>query len=125
MKYYIYVSDAKIDMLFPQVPHDIKKRVAVEWRIDVKVLGASRRSESESEDNRIARLNSVVSFLRSRSDLGTVDAPAEYIEGKLPMKWGPYELLLPDFGAPDPSAQRVRQVTDFVLFGGLTDRTLF
>src|SRR5260370_38180925 len=32
-KYYIYISDAKIDMLLPQVPHDLKKKVATEFKL--------------------------------------------------------------------------------------------
>lgn len=71
MKYYIYISDAKVDMLFPQVPHDIKKKVATEWKMDLKLLSAARKVETESEDNRIARLETVVDFKTM------VDGPVE------------------------------------------------
>ena len=87
MKYYIYISDAKVDMLFPQVPHAIKKKVATEFGIDLKVLVAKRTVESESEDNRISRLEAVVSFIREYGNLGSVDKPGEYFEDTLPMRF--------------------------------------
>ncbi|HLH02645.1 MAG TPA: hypothetical protein VKX25_07740 [Bryobacteraceae bacterium] len=55
MRYYIYISDAKIDMLWPQVPHAVKKKVANEFKIDLKAFSASRKVETEAEDSRIAR----------------------------------------------------------------------
>lgn len=90
MKYYVYISDAKVDMLFPQVPHEIKKKVALEFKMDLKLLSESRKTETESDDNRIARLETVVDFIREFGNVGTVDEPNEYIEGILPMRWGPY-----------------------------------
>ena len=38
MKYYIYISDAKVNMLLAQIPHNIKKKVATEFKIDLKVI---------------------------------------------------------------------------------------
>jgi hypothetical protein len=91
MKYYVYISDTKVDMLFPQVPHDIKKKVATEWKMDLKLLSASRRVETEGEDNRIARLETVVDFIREYGNIGTVDEPAEYISDVMDLQWRPME----------------------------------
>jgi len=87
MKYYVYISDAKVDMLFPRVPHDITERVALEFKMDLKLLAARPETEAESGDNRIARLETVVRFIRERGNIGTVDEPDEYFEGSLSMKW--------------------------------------
>ena len=87
MKYYIYISDAKVDLLFPQVPRDIRKRVALEFKMDLKLLSALRETETGGGDNRIARLEAVLRFIRERGNIGTVDRPDEYFEGSLPMKW--------------------------------------
>jgi hypothetical protein len=108
MKYYIYISDAKIDMLLPQVPHDIRQKVAVEFKTDIKIFSASRKTETESDDNRIARLESVLDFLRQYSDLGSVDRPGEYIADSISMRWGPYTGTGPN---------------TVVYFGGETERT--
>lgn len=122
-KYYIYISDAKIEMLLPQIPHELKKKVANEFKLSFKIFEIGHKSESESEDSRSARLQSVVEYLRSGDQVGSVDQPSEYIEGTLPMKWGPYVLLSPNFQAADPNADRARRPTDFVLFGGATEKT--
>jgi hypothetical protein len=90
MKYYLYISDAKVDMLFPQVPHEIKSKVAHEYKFDVKLFSASRKTETESEENRIARLEAVVSFIQEYGKLGTVDHPDDFIADSLAMRWGPY-----------------------------------
>ena len=38
VKYFLYISDAKVDMLFGQVPQKILKRIAAELTIDLKVV---------------------------------------------------------------------------------------
>ena len=87
MKYYIYISDVKVDMLFPQVPHYITKKVALQFQLDLKLLSAPPESEAGSEYKRIARLETVVRFIRERGNVGTVDDPGEYFEDSLLMKW--------------------------------------
>jgi hypothetical protein len=93
MKYYLYISDAKVDMLLPQVPHEIKKKVAIEFKTDIKIFSAGRKTETESEDSRVARLETVVAFIQQYGKTGTVDQPDDYIVDTLPMRWGPYESM--------------------------------
>jgi hypothetical protein len=81
MKFYLYISDAKIDMLLPQIPHETKKKIATELGFDLKIFKASRKSEEEIEDNRISRLEAVVAFLRDYGNLGSVDEPDDFFEG--------------------------------------------
>ncbi len=88
MKYYTYISDAKVDMLFPQVPHEIKKKVATEFGFDLKFLSAKRKAESESEENRITRLEVVAEYLRKSGKVGSVDEPDDYIADTLLMRTG-------------------------------------
>ena len=110
MKYYIYISDTKVDMLLSQIPHEAKKKIATELKFDLKVLSASRKSETDQEDNRFTRLEAVVTFIREYGNIGTVDEPDEYIDDVLPMRWGPYGNLI--------------EQTPLVYFGGLTERTI-
>lgn len=106
LKYYIYISDAKVDMLLPQVPHDIKKRIAGKFNLDLKLLGASG---AEAPGDRIGRLEAAVSFVREFGNVGTVDRPDEYVGDSLAMRWGPYGLL---------------DNSPLVYFGGETDSTI-
>ena len=96
-------------MLFPQVPHDVKQKVATEWKMDLKLLSASRKVETEGEDNRIARLEAVVDFIQQYGNVGSVDEPDEYIADTLSMRWGLFHL-------PPPKAP--------VFFAGETEKTV-
>jgi hypothetical protein len=85
VKYYLYISDAKVDMLLPQIPHETKKKIATEFGFDFKIFKAGRKSEEDPEDNRITRLEAVVAFLREYGNLGSIDEPDEFIEGSAVM----------------------------------------
>jgi hypothetical protein len=85
VKYYVYISDAKVDMLLPQISDAHKKKVATEFGFDVKIFSAKRKVEAEANEDRIARLETVLSFIREFGNLGTVEKPDEYIEDTLPM----------------------------------------
>jgi hypothetical protein len=85
MKYYLYISDAKVDMLLPQISDAGKKKISTKFGIDLKVLQASRTSEFTANDGRIARLEAVTSFIREFGNLGNADKSDEYIEDSLPM----------------------------------------
>lgn len=90
MKYYVYISDSKVDMLLPQIPHETKRKIATEFKLDIKIFGAARRSETETEENRIFRLETVAEHIYTNEDVGTLDQPATYFAGSMPMRWGPF-----------------------------------
>lgn len=75
-------------MLIPQIPYDYKKKIATEFKLDLKLLSASRKVESDTEDNKITRLKTAVEFIKTYGNIGTVDSPNEYVEGVLDMQWG-------------------------------------
>jgi hypothetical protein len=126
VKYYLYISDAKVDMLISQIPHEAKKKIATEWKVDLKLLSASRKAESEPDDTRIARLEAVVSFIREYGDVGSVDAPGEYVADTLDMNW----VQLRDStgrarrsGIPGLTARGDSPDGPIVYFGARTERT--
>src|ERR1700674_859806 len=88
MKYYVYISDSKLDMLYSQVPHAVKKKVSTDLKIDFKVFGGSRTSEKETEENRMTKLEAVVRFIEENEDVGTVDSDGSYFADSLEMRWG-------------------------------------
>ena len=77
MKYYLYVSDSKVDMFIPQMADDRKKKIAIDFKIDLKLLSASWKSEKEAVNERIQRLEAVSSFIRNWGNIGTTDNPDE------------------------------------------------
>jgi len=81
MKYYLYISDSKVDMLLPQVPLSEKKKVATEFKLDLKLLSGSRRTEIVNMEERIVRLQAVVDFLHTGDDVGPLDSGKPWLYG--------------------------------------------
>lgn len=86
-KYYVYVSDAKVDMLFSQIPRRLLERIAGELRIDLKLVAISLR-QNPAEENRYSRTRIVSEYLEAHQEVGEIDAPKSYFRGSLPMRWG-------------------------------------
>ncbi|MGH3940904.1 MAG: DUF7019 family protein [Pseudonocardiaceae bacterium] len=107
-RYYLYISDAKVDMLLSQIDPGRTRRRATEVSLRLSVVGAKRSVESTGPD-RVARLERVVRHLQEHGDLGTVDEPGQFFWGLLPMQWGPITT-----GGG----------TSLVYFGGRTERTI-
>lgn len=105
MKYYIYVSDTKVDMLFAQIPTRLRDKVATELKIDLKVLSATFK-EDPSEATRFSKLKVVVKYIEKYEQVGTVDAPENFFSGTLTLRWGPYPK------------------SEMVYFGGMTNETV-
>ena len=87
MKYYLYIADAKVDMLLSQIKPGVRKKISSVLGIDVKIFTAKRTVESNEGADRIARLEAVLEFIRKYGNLGTVDDPDEYIDDSLPMRF--------------------------------------
>src|SRR5260370_26132949 len=83
MKYFVFVSDAQVDMLLPQIPQKLKSKMAAEMGVHIGVLTASLKSERDVDEkaDRISRLNVVIKFLRKTEDVGSIDEPRNWIEG--------------------------------------------
>ena len=113
MKYYIYISDTKVDMLYPQVPQPLLKKITSSLNIDVKLLGAEVNIGAKgnpSDETRYAKVKIVSEYIEKHLDVGSVDAPSTYFKGTLPMRW----------------TQRTAFGDDLrvVYFGGTTSRTV-
>ncbi len=89
MKYYLYVSDAKVDMLLQQIEKHGAKEVKSHLKIDWKIFKTGREWKSDIEPQRIERLETVVSYLRRYGRVGTFEEPDDYIDDVADMtQWG-------------------------------------
>jgi hypothetical protein len=112
MKYFIYLSDTKVDMLYSQIPRRLLEKIAIELNIDLKVMGAGVATtikSNPSEETRYSKLKLVTEYVEKHLPLGWIDAPDSYFKGSLPMRWGVY---------PEKSNPFV------VYFGGATGLTI-
>ena len=109
LKYYLYVSDTKLDMLFAQLPRRLLDDVAGELKLDLKILAVSLK-QGASEPTRYSKLALVCRYLEKHERIGSIDAPEAYFRGSAVVRWGPFG------GFND---QRL------IYFGGATEATVF
>lgn len=108
-RYFVYISDAKVEMLLQQIdPGAMRKRTS-ELGVDLKFLKGKRGAETLAGAERTARLERVVRHLIDFGDLGGVDEPGQFFWGLMPLRWGP---MVGKDGFP------------MVYFGGRTDKTV-
>jgi hypothetical protein len=114
LKYFLYISSSKIEMLYPQISDELKKKKANEWKIDLKFLSYSRKTEKEPHNTQQARLEAIIDTLDQQEKIGTIEGPREYFRGQFKMRWGIYA----DTGRPN-------EEPPLVYFGGTTADTIF
>ncbi|MEV6028505.1 SAVMC3_10250 family protein [Streptomyces sp. NPDC052036] len=107
-RYYLYISDSKVDMLLSQIDPGFAARRTTELGVNLHMVAAKRTVEPPPAD-RFSRLERVVRHLQDHGDLGSVDEPGQFFGGVLPMRWG----AMP--GDADPS---------LVFLGGWDDRNV-
>jgi hypothetical protein len=108
-RYYLYISDSKVDMLLPQIDPAFTRKRTSEVNLSLKIFGAKRGSESSVGTDRIVRLERVVRHLQDHGDLGSIDEPGSFFWGLLSLQWGTFA------GEAGSS---------LVYFGGRTKRTI-
>ncbi|MDT0467787.1 DUF7019 family protein [Streptomyces gibsoniae] len=107
-RYYLYISDSKVNMLLSQIDPGFAARRTTELGVNLQMVAAKRTVEPPAAD-RFSRLERVVHHLKDHGDLGSVDEPGRFFRGVLPMRWG----AMP--GDADPS---------LVFLGGWDDRNV-
>lgn len=113
MKYYLYRSTSKVNMLYQQIAKPSSKKRSFEWRASLKVLSASAKKETEQTTNDHDKLKAVLEAIESSGQLGTIDKPGAYFKGSLKMRWGMFD----DWGRPEKESP-------LVYFGGKTRKTI-
>ena len=91
VKYYIYISDTKLDMLYPQIPRSLFRKFTPEFSFNLKLpvseMGAAIKG-NQIEDIRYTKLKETVKYIEENCGIGTIDQPLAYFRGTLPMQWG-------------------------------------
>jgi len=124
LKRYLYISQRKIDMFDQQSDENPLQQLAgtiQSWilktnRIKVKDIEVERPPVGEPLQH--SKLTKIIARLEKEqgNDIGTVDAPAEYIKDTLPM----FYRLIPTIAY----FNRVKDDPGFVYFGGSTKHTI-
>ena len=91
LRYYMYVSDAKVDMLLSQIEPAAKRKLAKEFSVGIKIFGAKHTSERLEGEDRICRLEAVVNYLTDHGEVGPLEDPRRFFGGEIDMRWGLYD----------------------------------
>jgi len=92
LKTYVYISDSKVDMLYPQIPQKRLSKIATELKINLGILSL-KFGHQPTEKNRQDKLNLIIRYLKEEGAVGTVDSTKEYFEGVLPMRGTPWPYI--------------------------------
>lgn len=90
MKYYVYISKSKIEMLYSQIaaPEHQKKEALLGF--DLKILKGHLKESRQIPDNKFAQLEKVVGELKSNDQVGDITGTKPYIKGELEMTWASF-----------------------------------
>jgi uncharacterized protein DUF7019 len=92
MRYYTYVSDAKLDQLHAQIPRRWTSRLPTEFQLDVKVAAVSVKGESR-EVTRFDKLRLVEHYIDENFDVGWWSEPRSWFRGELGLRSGVFNTL--------------------------------
>lgn len=99
MEYFIYISDAKVDMLYSQIPRNIIAGLTSEIKFDFKIFGVTfSEKERTEEGERYNRLQAVLKYLQKQGEIGSIDEDSPYIQGDLTVQWGIWDGFVFFFG---------------------------
>lgn len=82
MRYYEYLSTAKVDMLYPQIGQT-SRSVGGEVGFDLKVIKASRKTDGKKEPTTYEKLIAIEEWIYNNEPVGSVDEPAPWISARL------------------------------------------
>ena len=89
LRYYLYVSDTKLDMLFEQIDPGVLKRISAEVKVDLKLASITLRGADNPGPTRTAKLQVVERFIDKHHNVGTIQQPGqEFFRGQMEMQWG-------------------------------------
>ncbi|MFD3676434.1 DUF7019 family protein [Streptomyces sp. NPDC058613] len=102
LRYYVYISDGKLEMLFDQIDPGILKRISAEITVDLKVASIKLQEAESAGPSRNAKLRIVEQFIDKYHRVDDIEdierdtagresnqnADFEYVRGRIPMQWG-------------------------------------
>ncbi|GHC55099.1 DUF7019 family protein [Streptomyces flavofungini] len=89
LRYYVYVSTAKVDMLYGQIPPKLLRRLAVEAKVDLKVVSVAVQSP-RADTSAYDRLDLVEAYLDREFDVSWMSEPTAWFRGDLGLRIAGY-----------------------------------
>jgi hypothetical protein len=87
--YYLYLSETKVGMLYPQIPQGLASSLEAEVKANLGVVQATVRGGTRPGDPNVYTNAAVVSsYLEKHDKVGTVAQPERYIKDTATLKYG-------------------------------------
>lgn len=83
MKNYLYISREKIDMLLPQVPMEIKKKVSSRIGFNLGILTGEIAEERRSLDHLVNQSETISDYIINNADVGSIDSGSAWVKDEL------------------------------------------
>ena len=93
LKYYLYISQTKIDILHPQIPPNFLKKASADLKINLGIISSTiKASNIDTLLELPQKLAIVCQYLISTGEVGNTESPKSYIGGTLPLRYGAIKL---------------------------------
>jgi hypothetical protein len=90
MKYYVYLSDTKLEMLYGQIYASTDEAREASLGFDIKLLKGELKDSRKLPDTRFSQLDRVLKELRKSELVGDIFSEKPYISGELDMVWASF-----------------------------------
>lgn len=104
-RYYLYISTAKVEMLYDQLIETPRRAKA---SLTVAGVGGSLDTTSEAKISQNQKILAIEKELEERRLIGSVEDPKDYFKGLMSMRWGLF----------DDGGQRPKDEPPLVYFSG-------
>jgi hypothetical protein len=89
VRYYVYLSRTKLEMLFPQISKSFSHEFEVELTARTGLLDATvKGTPAEPASQLAAQAAAVEAYLVERDEVGSISEPARYIRGDAQLRYG-------------------------------------
>jgi hypothetical protein len=88
IRFYLYLSTVKVDMLYEQMHEASKRSRKMAVSAKAPLVSASYESSAEEVVGPDEKLRAVEDELAARQLIGTPDDPKDYVKGIMRMRWG-------------------------------------
>lgn len=89
-RYYIYISQTKLEILVPQIPASHLRSLEAEIKINVAAFSAGVRKPASAPSPELAAKTKVLTDYLEKQEgwVGTVASPGRYVKGVAPLQYG-------------------------------------
>ena len=84
MKYYLYCSESKLNMLYPQ----LSRFDRIKFQFSLNLKGFFVKLAFSNKKNKIQKMRQLSNYIMKKCDVGSIEDPKSYIKDTAKLKWG-------------------------------------